>query len=453
MKQNSRALNKTRKKAVQILYRVDAEGAYVSSLLQATAQDSDYSPGENSFVQAAVKGTLENLPTIDEVLDSKINRGLGSVTPWIKSILRLATYQVLHMNNVRPELAVNEAVELAKEYGHEGSAKLVNAILRGILRDKDIPKPILEKHETETAPAPRPAGHPDWLIQKWTARFGAENTAKLCDFNNSPQPLFFRTNSLKTTTPELVKILAEDGVESKPAHYAAETLLITKLSRSKKLHELRAFTEGLFHVQDESSILVGQVLDPQPHETIIDLCSAPGGKATHAAIRMGNKGRIIAVDLFERKLFRVQENATRLGITIIECVTTDARAFAFAGGADRVIVDAPCSGLGALGRKKDARWNKKGGDIQELVALQTDLLNQAATLVKPGGVLVYSTCTIEAEENEDVIAAFLKSHPNFVPSPITTIPTELLNKSGQMQTLPYLHQMGGAFAARFQRVK
>ena len=254
--------------------------------------------------------------------------------------------------------------------------------------------------------------HPEWLVRRWIKEFGYDEAVRLCEFNNQQAPLVLRTNTLKTNSSELILNLESRGVEAHKSMLAPEGVILDKHG---SLDNLEALQEGYCQVQDESSMLVAHVLDPQPNEFIIDVCSAPGGKTTHIASLMENKGRILACDIYDHKLERVRENAERLGIEIIETEEMDARDVGeeYTEMADRVLVDAPCSGLGVLRRKPDSRWRKSKELLTELPKLQLEILKSAGNALKKGGILVYSTCTIAREENQSVVEAFLKDNDSF----------------------------------------
>jgi 16S rRNA (cytosine967-C5)-methyltransferase len=254
--------------------------------------------------------------------------------------------------------------------------------------------------------------HPEWLVRRWIKEFGYDEAAKLCAFNNQQAPLSVRANTLRTNRSELMLQLISVGVDCQQSVFTPEGVIINSHG---SLDDLQVLQDGYCQVQDESSMLVTHVVDPQPGELVLDVCSAPGGKTTHMAAMMENRGRIVACDIYDHKLERVRSNAERLGVTIIDPMLIDAREIwqEFPQEADRVLVDAPCSGLGVLRRKPDSRWRKSPELIKELPKLQLEILRSAAAAVKPGGLLVYSTCTIAHEENQDVVKAFLEKAKEF----------------------------------------
>jgi 16S rRNA (cytosine967-C5)-methyltransferase len=375
---------------------------------------------------------------------------LKNLEPEILEILRLGLYQIFYMNSVPNYAAVNESVNLAKAYGNPGASGLVNAILRRAIRD-EINYPNLQKNPLKHISARY--SHPEWMVKRWIDRYGIDGTIHLCSANNLRPPLYVRTNLLKTSREELIDILTKEGVLASISHNLPESIEIANLGSS--IDDLPSYRRGLFQVQDESSMLVTHILDPKPNETIIDACSAPGGKSTHIAEFMQNAGKILSYDIDGQKLDLLKENCQRLGITIIKAIEADARQIECIEKADRILVDVPCSGLGVLRRRVEARWRRSLEQIQEFSKLQYNILDSVSNYVKPNGVLVYSTCTIEPEENQQVIEKFLKLHPEFrIQTAYAFLTDELMQvediitDEGYLQTYPHLHKMDGFFAVR-----
>jgi 16S rRNA (cytosine967-C5)-methyltransferase len=438
--------SQAREHALQILQRVQTQNAFATHLLDQVSHNPAISDHERALIHQLVKGTLVWRGRIDGILERFVARGTRELTPWILNILRMGAYQILFLDRTPPEVAVSESVNLARRYGHQGTASLVNAVLRRVAREAASLR-AAEGGES-VAEIASSYSYPPWLVARWVAQIGAEETVALCQAQNIAWPTSVRTNTLRVTTAELRLQLDAAGVRWQPAPFHAESTLITQLPEHVRLHELASFEAGLFQVQDASFALIGQLVDPQPGELVVDLCSAPGGKTTHLAELMQNQGQIIAADLHERRLALVRESCERLGVTIVETRAGDGRALQLDRLADRVLVDAPCSGTGVLGRRSDARWNKAEGDVSRLSRLQQELLDHAATLVRPGGRLVYVTCTLEAEENEAVVTAFLERNPSFAPLDLAgLLPPELISAEGYYRAWPHRHAIGGAFGA------
>lgn len=404
-------MDKSRALALKIIYAVHQEGAYANVALAKELRQAELSDLDRRFVTELVYGTVKAGESLDWVLKKYLSRPWKKLEPMVQEILRLGAYQILYMDKIPNSAACNEAVELAKKFTNPGAAKMVNGVLRTMVREPEKGAFPTGAGSATTALA-LATQHPEWLVRRWIKEFGYDEAKKLCEFNNAPAPLSIRTNTLKTSPSELNLDLISAGVELHRSVYTDEGFI---LDSHGALDNLTALREGRCQVQDESSMLVAHVVDPQPEDVVLDVCSAPGGKTTHMAAIMGNRGRIIACDVYQHKLDLVQENANRLGVHIIETRLLDGRESgkAYAGQADRVLVDAPCSGLGVLRRKPDSRWRKTPQLLKELPQLQLAILESAAQAVKKGGILVYSTCTIVHEENQDVVNAFLAKNKEF----------------------------------------
>lgn len=444
--------------ALYALKRIDADGAYANLALDEALDRFALDGRDRALATELVYGVTRRRATLDWALGQVSNRPLDELNPWVRNILRQGAYQLMYLPRIPAPAVVHEAVELAKVRGHAGVAAFVNGVLRGLLRR--LPN-------LEFPPAAQdPAGHlavaysqPRWLVERWLAQFGPDETRDLLEALNRVPPLAVRTNRLRTTPEALAQRLAAEGVQVRPARWSPDGLVLAEVSAAAPLERLPSFQEGLFTVQDESSMLVAPVLDPQPGETVVDLAAAPGGKTTHLAERMQDRGRVIAVDVHPHKCELVAGAARRLGITCIETVCADARSAGrlLAGRADRVLCDLPCSGLGTLARRPDARWRKRPEDIPTLAALQREILDQAAAALRPGGVLVYSTCTLAPEENDQVVDAFLAAHPDFAAEDLRPYLPEGLRREpgvdrGRLWLLPHRHGTDGFFIARLRRI-
>ena len=404
-------MDKARERALIIINAVHEQEAYANVALARELRKGGLSDMDRRFVTELVYGTVKAGDTLDWIIRKYINRPMSKVSPMVRDILRMGVYQLKYMDKVPPSAACNESVELAKRFGHDGVAKFVNGVMRTMVREPEKGA-FPEGKGNATINLALTQQHPEWLVRRWIKEFGFEEAASLCAFNNNPAPLSVRTNTLKTNPSELMLQLVSLGLDCRQSEFAPEGIL---LGSHGSLDDLPVLQEGYCQVQDESSMLVAHVVDPQPGELVLDVCSAPGGKTTHMAALMENRGRIVACDIYDHKLERVRNNAQRLGITIIDPMLMDAREIwqEFPQQADRVLVDSPCSGLGVLRRKPDSRWRKTPELLKELPRLQLDILKSGAAAVKPGGLLVYSTCTIAREENQEVVQAFLDSTREF----------------------------------------
>ncbi|MEG6522145.1 16S rRNA (cytosine(967)-C(5))-methyltransferase RsmB [Desulfotomaculum sp. 1211_IL3151] len=440
--------------ALLVSKAVEDEGAYANLALNKLLEK--YQPGklDRAFATEIVYGILRNLNTIDWVLAHFLKQPLASQTIYIRNILRMGTYQIMFMPRVPDSAACNESVNLAKKYGHAGAAKFVNGVLRNVARQQQS----LTYPDPKESPVDHIAlkySHPTWLVERWLKEYGFEQTVALCQVNNRPAPNTVRTNTLKISRQDLIDRLREEGVEAKETQYVPEGL---NLHGFLSYRSLKPFQEGLFQVQDESSMLVAHVLNPSSGAKVLDVAAAPGGKTTHLAQIMGDSGQIMAFDLHKHKLDLIMENCQRLGIHSIQVEVADARDLdkKYQGWADYVLVDAPCSGLGVLRRRADARWRKDPSQLPGIVRLQKEILQSAAQCLRPGGVLVYSTCTITREENIGVVEDFLKGHPEFTMGDLRQflppgLDQEESAEHGFLMLLPHIHGMDGFFIARMRK--
>ncbi|MFY9613206.1 MAG: 16S rRNA (cytosine(967)-C(5))-methyltransferase RsmB, partial [Tissierellaceae bacterium] len=345
--------------------------------------------------------------------------------------------------------AVNESVKLAKKYGHRGSVGYVNGILRAIIRDKDRFTHI-DKEDMVSYISIK-YSHPEWMVKRWIGEFGLDFTESLCKANNERPLLNVRVNSLKISRQDLKARLEEKGMTLKEGQYARDCLIIQE---AQNITGLQEFKEGLFTIQDESSMLVGQIMDPREGSTLLDVCSAPGGKATHMAQIMGNKGLVISRDIYQHKLSLIRENSKRLGIDILKVENHDAleRDEELVGKVDYLLIDAPCSGLGLIRRKPEIKWQRREEDIAALSRLQYDIISNVKDYIRLGGNLVYSTCTIEKDENINLIKRFLEENPNFK---LVSLENSLDHKDklanlkdGYLELYPHIHGTDGFFIAK-----
>ena len=368
--------------------------------------------------------------------------------PAIRELLRLGFYQIFCMDRVPPSAACNTAVELAKKHGRRGADSFVNGVLRAALRE---PERAAFPDGRDARSLALRTWHPQWMVERWIRTYGYERTEELCRCNNRSAPLSVRVNTLRTNRDALMAQLAAAGAQVRASAWVPDGIV---LAAHGALDELAALREGLAQVQDESSMLVAHVLGAEPGMTVIDACAAPGGKTTHIAQRMENRGRILAFDIYEEKNRRIESNAKRLGISIIDAAMRDAREIgaAYAEEADRVLVDAPCSGLGVLRRKPDARWKKSVRDAKTLPSLQRDILASAAQAVKHGGILVYSTCTMEECENAAVVRAFLEVHADFALEETGAFLPMQKTAERMVQIMPETDGPDGFFIARMRRL-
>lgn len=437
--------------ALKVINDVTNNKAYANIALVREINRHKISDQDRRFVTELVYGTIKAGKTLDWIIGHYVTRSLDKVAPIILNILRMGMYQIFFLSKVPVSAACNQAVELTKKYGHAGTVKFVNAVLRNAGRGTDkVVYPDREKDILSFLSLKY--FHPQWMVARWLKRLGPEATEELCQINNVTPLLSLRTNTLKVTREELLDILAKEGVSAEPSRWTPEGIVCHSYPA---LSTLKSLNEGLFQIQDESSMLVAHVLSPKPGEFIIDACGAPGGKSTHIAALMENKGRVLSTDIYDHKLALTSENAKRLGISIIETQAIDATTLSdkYLRQADRVLVDAPCSGLGVLRRKADSRWRKTESMFKDLPVLQKAILESAAACVKIGGTLVYSTCTTEPEENQDIIDSFLLNNQDFTLQHAGQFFPPEEHKGEMVQLWPHIDQVDGFFISRLLRVK
>jgi len=447
------SIDLVRETALKILYDINEKGAYTNISVNKYLSDTQLRNVDRNFITELVYGTVRWKLTIDWIIGQFSKIKLEKLSPWILNIMRLGVYQLLFTDKVPQSAACNESVKLSKKYGHSASSGYVNAVLRNIARNRDrISYP--KKAESTLKYLSVKYSHPEWMIKEWIKLFGEEFTESLLQKNNETPQLTVRANTLKTTKEELSNILRDAGYEVDGGKYAPEALII---KNPASVTNIEAFQKGYFQVQDESSMLVGNILDPKPGELIMDVCSAPGGKTTHIAQLMENKGTIIARDIHPHKIKLIDDAAKRLSISCIKTEVFDATKLdeRYVMKADRVLVDAPCTGLGIIRRKPDIKWERHEKDSEEITKLQRTILDISSEYVKPGGVLVYSTCTIMPEENQDIVLDFISRKRDFELEDITELlPSGLSKKDsskGYIQLYPNVDGVDGFFIARIVR--
>jgi 16S rRNA (cytosine967-C5)-methyltransferase len=408
---------------------------------------------DRSFLTELTYGVIRWRGKLDWVIRQFSKIPFEKIDLGTLNILRLGLYQILFLSRTPSSAAVNESVELAKRMRGRGGAGFVNAVLRSSLRQKDdIRYPGVTEDLTLHLSVVQ--SHPLWLVLRWVKEMGVEETVRICAFNNQISSLTLRANTLKINRKDLMEKLEEEGLKLLPTAYSAEGIVLQDAPPTSELPFLK---QGLYVIQDEASQLVTSILDPKPGERILDACAAPGGKTTHMAQRMENRGEIYALDLSKGKLELIEEICERLGIKIVKVLKADAAAsLPVPKGLmfDRVLADVPCSGFGTLRKNPDLRWRRGEKDIERLSALQLSILANLSFYVKDGGLLTYSTCTVFHEENEDVVEKFLGGHPEFKLDPIGKGLSEKwrpLVQNGYLKTFPPKDEMDGFFAARLKR--
>jgi 16S rRNA (cytosine967-C5)-methyltransferase len=389
---------------------------------------------DRGLVQELVYGIVRARATLDWLIDRKTD-GRPQRSD-LRQLLRLGLYQLFWLDRIPDHAAVHETVELAREFGYGPQAGFINAMLRGYGREKEATQKLLAELKL-SAPAIG-WSQPAWLVEKWQQRYGAEDTQKLLAWNNSPPSTFARLNTTRTNAEKIILQWRAEGVEYD--FFARDWLeehLIFRLKSHPALETLPSFRQGLFYVQDPSTLLAVKLLDPQPGERILDACAAPGGKATFIAQKIGSSGLVVARDVSEARLKLIKENCARLGFTTVETDLADEPKLKFRF--DRILVDAPCSNTGVLRRRVDLRWRIRQEEIERLRATQLELLRKAAAQLAPKGTLIYSTCSLEPEENRQVVDAFLEVEKGF-------------KFETDRELLPFKDGVDGAYVAKLIRV-
>ncbi|MBU5437762.1 16S rRNA (cytosine(967)-C(5))-methyltransferase RsmB [Tissierella sp. MSJ-40] len=434
--------------AFNILLDINQNGAFSNIAINRHIK-SGLNPQDENLIRELVYGVLENKLYIDHMISKVSKIKLKKIHPSIFEILRMGVYQIVFMDKIPDRAAVNECVNIVKKYGHKGTVGFVNGVLRNASRNKEEIIVVDEKNKLDYISIKY--SHPKWMVKRWIEEFGEDFTEKLCQANNHKAEINIRVNTIKTTKDILKKTLMSRDYVVRDGLYAKDCLIIDNPYRITDLEE---FKLGHFIIQDESSMLVGQIMNPREESLVLDVCSAPGGKSTHIGQIMNNKGSIISRDIYDHKIKLINDNAQRLGINIIKTEVFDGlkKDDSLYNKLDYCLVDAPCSGLGLIRRKPEIKWNRKEEDIKDLSILQYKILENVKDYIKKDGILIYSTCTIEKDENINIVNKFLKENDNFRLISIDNlvenkdeIPTF---KKGYLQLFPHIHNTDGFFIAK-----
>lgn len=448
-----------REVALDTLVHVAESGAYSNLKLNRALLDAGLSRPDAALATELVYGTIQHQRLLDDRLNALITKGFQKLTPWVLALLRMSAYQLLLLDRIPAHAAVNEAVVIAKRRGHAGIPGMVNGVLRNMERQLDE-----LRRRVELADPVRNIGiahsYPDWLVKRWIDAYGVGTTERICAAGNERPHSSVRVNPLKLSRDKAIELLAATGCEPRPSELAEEGIVV---EGGGNLAQADGYKDGWWSLQDESSMLVAAVCAPEAGSKALDCCAAPGGKAMHLGELMGDRGVVVANDIHAHKKQLIEEHAERLGLASVHAVTGDAATLAerFAPGSfDLVLLDAPCSGFGVIRRKPEIKWTKSEADVAAIAELQSALLNEAAKLVRPGGTLVYSTCTIEREENERQVSKFLARDDSFkldaawperVLQPLRDRGIVDAGFEGMVQLLPQHFGSDGFFIARMKR--
>jgi len=434
--------------AVKILNRVERTDAYLERLLDNEMRNSELSGPDKALLYEIVHGVVRWMGRLDWILNGFYKGQFSKAIPNLKNGLRVALYQILFLDKIPDYAAVNEAVEFVKKLQGQKPADLTNAILRNIIKSKNAIR-YPDSNEDLVGYLSAYYSHPSWMVKRYLARFGSENTEKLLNANNEKPYLTLKVNLLKVNPEEFKSKLNSVNLKFLPGKYLPEFF---KLQNLTNITAWEFYGTGYFNVQDESAGLACRLLDVKPGQRVLDLFAAPGGKTAYIAGLMQGHGEIVAVDRFESRLNILRQNIKRLGIECVKTIEADAMEFK-ENEFDRVIADVPCSGTGTLSKKPDIKWKRDLLDIQKLAVMQYNYLRKASELVKKDGILIYSTCSIEPEENFEVVKKFLENNPGFkLLNAAEVLPAELTDENNCIQTLPHLHQIDGAFAAKLLKL-
>ena len=423
-------------------------GAFADVALDKVLQNANLNNLDRGLVTELIYGSVRRQRTLDALIDQLAKKPASKQPSDLRTILHLGLYQLRYLNQIPASAAVNSTVELAKENKFSGLTGFVNGLLRQYIRqDADSTnQDLLKLPENPVERLGILHSFPDWIVQVWLEQLGYAETEQICEWMNTSPTIDLRVNILRTSIEEVEAAMQSAGIAVSRIPYLPQGLRLTGTIGT--IANLPGFSQGWWTIQDSSAQLVGYLLDPQPGEVIIDACAAPGGKTTHIAELIGDNGTVWGCDRTPSRLKKLQENTQRLGLKSIQICTGDSRHQSqFTNIADRVLLDAPCSGLGTLHRRADARWRHTKETVTELAMLQGELLEQVATWVKPGGSLAYSTCTLHPLENENIIKAFLDRHPDWQiasPMPNSNL-ASFTTPEGWLKVWPHRHQMDGFF--------
>ncbi len=435
--------------AIYIVSRVLESRSYADILLNYYFKKNKVNIRDRRFVTELVHGTLRWKIKIDWILKRAYNGEWTKMPDFVKYVLNVGLYQIMYMDKVPDYASVNESVRLTVQKDGLVWGRVVNGILRSIIRDPEIRDIPLIKKDPVRALSIKWA-HPEWLVEKWIKELGVERTDSLCKANNQRPILTIRINRSITNVKTVEKALASENITTRRSSLLEEFLIVS--SGAHRVVSTEIFKKGYFIIQDISAGFVSHLLSPQPEEVIVDAAAAPGGKVTHCADLTKDKAVIIACDRHPVRIRKIVENYKRLNLKNIYPVITDSRLLPLKKPVDKILLDAPCSGFGGLRRKSEMKLLRDYRHVLDLVKIQKQLINSAASYIKPGGVLVYSTCTLLYEENEQIVEIFLKDHKDFsAEDGKKFVHSAVVTKEGFVKTWPDKHNIDGSFAVRLKK--
>ncbi|MBU1182633.1 MAG: 16S rRNA (cytosine(967)-C(5))-methyltransferase RsmB [Proteobacteria bacterium] len=450
-------MNDARGFALHILNKLDKSDKTLDSLLEEFQKNHILPKRERALFNAIIYGVLRWRGKLDWIISQLSKLHINKTKPEVLNILRIGLFQIIYLNRIPVSAAVNTSVEMAKHSAGERGAGYVNALLRKASREHEtllFPDNVKEPEYALTVSK----SFPEWMIKRWIKLLGKNRTIELCDAINEIPPITIRVNTLKTNRRELINCIESDVRNIRPTIHSPFGISFS--NPEKSIHEMEAFNNGWFQVQDEAAQLVTMLLDPNPGDSVLDACAGLGGKTGHIGQLMNNSGKITALDIDKEKLDKLNREMERLGITNITTVRDDIGnpllLKNYSGHFDRILLDAPCSNMGVLRRNPDAKWKLQEKKLSQYKKRQLLFLDNLANLLKPLGIMVYAVCSTEPEENEDVIKEFLINRPDFGIDNVLHLPESvgtLFNSSGFIKTYPHLNNMDGFFSVRLVRLK
>ncbi len=448
----------TARKAAYAIVQTVTKGADLAQALT-EYRDNLVDSRDRALVTTMATGTFRWLAVLDHVIGQVSRRHTDRLDTEVINVLRLGVFQLLYLDKVPASAAVNESVHLIRQLGKSSASTFVNAVLRRVAaKPSEFLLPLepsdSDSFETKLGYLSLTCSHPRWLVERWLLRHGLQDTVCQVRFNNTPPALTLRANRLHIGREDLAELLDKQGVHTRPTEYASDGLVVV----SGNPYRIPVSLQRLFLAQDEASQLVAELVAPHAGHNILDACAAPGGKTTALAATLFSSGLLVAGEIRQRRLKLLRELTSRLGATKTRLVQLDLRKPApFPAVFDRVLVDVPCSGLGILRRDPEIRWRRQPPDLKRFATMQLLITSHAGATVRPGGHLIYATCSSEPDENEEVVSAFLDSHPEFESVPLEqlgSLPTGLrraLDKQGRIATTAATHNLESFFATTLRR--
>lgn len=440
---------KAREIAYKVLLDIEKNKNYSNMAINKHFKDVKISNQDRGLATEIIYGVIENKYYIDYMIDKLSKVKTNKMEIYVKTLLRMGIYQIMFLNSISDYAAVNETVNLAKKKNSKVSG-FINGILRNVIRQKEEIGKVKTKDDVDYLSIKY--SYDKWMIRNWMIHFGKEFTEELLEANNERPNIYLRTNTLKITRDELIKKLEKQNIKAEKVNVVEEAI---KVEHLKDIENNSLYKEGLFTVQDVSSMLVGKVMNPKENSLVLDVCSAPGGKTTHMATLMNNTGQVVSRDIYDHKLKLIKAASKRLGLTNVDVEEFDGMKLDRESICkfDYVLADLPCSGLGIIRRKPEIKYKEKE-EFRQLPPIQKKILENASKYVKVGGTLIYSTCTIQDSENIDVVNEFLQKNKNFELVPIKEVNVDLENQEkGYMKIYPNVHNMDGFFISKLIRVR